>query len=174
MSDCCSPTPPDEIQVPDTLGLDFYSPNIEPMAVTSSGRRIKLTWQVSRYNYHATDGIRVRITASNALLMPTKIFAYLLLPLKPGENEQVGAFDHVCSPTDLEEYPEDDPIPNARPEWFRLSYVDVLLRSRAEVEAFIKDVAEDVQRLKATLDLADTLLPRGELWIGDAPSAPPP
>ena len=63
MSDCCSPTPPDEIQVPDAIGLDFYSPNIEPMAVTSSGRRVKLTWQVSRYNYHATDGIRVRVLA---------------------------------------------------------------------------------------------------------------
>ena len=169
MSDCCTPNPNDEIKVPDTLGMDFYSPQIEPMALTTSSRRIKLTWQVSRYNYHATDGIRVRITATNANLMPNKIFAYLLLPLKPGETGQLGAFDHVCSPTDLEEYPEDDPIPNDRPAWFRLSYVDVLLRSRAEVDAFIKDVAEDVQRLKATIDLADTLLPGGQLWVGNAP-----
>jgi hypothetical protein len=174
MSDCRAPNPDDEIKIPDTIGMDFYSPRIAPMAVTSSGRRVRLTWQVSRYNYHATDGIRVRIVASDALLMPIKIFAYLLLPLKPGESERVGAFDHVCSPTDLEEYPEDEPIPDTRPEWFRLDFVDVLLRSRAEVEAFIRDVAEDVQRLKATLDLTDTLLPGGQIWIGDAPSAPPP
>jgi len=169
MSDCRASNPDDEIKVPDAIGLDFYSPHIAPMAVTNSSRRVKLTWQVSRYNYHSTDGIRVRITASNAALMPTKIFAYLLLPLKPGEEERIGAFDHICSPTDLEEYPEDAPIPDARPEWFRLDFVDVLLRSRAEVEAFIRDVADDVQRLKATLDLTDTLLPGGQLWVGNPP-----
>lgn len=166
----CTPDPSDEIQVPDQLGLNFYSPQLEVQSLLNTERRIKLTWQVSRYNYHSTDGIRVRITASNAALMPEKIFAYLLMPLKPGEGERVGAFDHVCSPTDLEEYPEDDPIPNMRPEWFRLSYVDVLLRSRAEVEAFIKDVAEDVTRLKNTLDTADTLLPGGMVWIGTPPT----
>jgi hypothetical protein len=117
----------------------------------------------------------VRITASDAVDMPTKIFAYQMLPLKPGAEERVGAFDHVCSPTDLEEYPEDDPLPNYRPAWFRLNYVDVLLRSRAEVKAFIEDVAEDVQRLKTTLDIADTLLPGGQTWIGTPPvQAPPP
>jgi hypothetical protein len=57
-----------------------------------------------------------------------------------------------------------------RPEWFRLNYVDVLLRSRAEVNAFIRDVVEDVQRLKTTLDTADTLLPGGQLWIGTPPA----
>lgn len=170
MSNCCASDSNDDIQVPDTLGLDFYSPQLAIQSPPNNGRRIKLTWQVSRYNFHATDGIRVRITASNAALMPDKIFAYLLLPLKPGESERVGAFDHVCSPTDLEEYPEDDPLPNMRPEWFRLSYVDVLLRSRAEVKDFIKEVAEDVQRLKTTLDLADTLLPGGTVWIGTPPA----
>ncbi|NDE17361.1 hypothetical protein EBZ80_20765, partial [bacterium] len=112
------------------------------------------------------DGIRVRITASNAANMSDKIFAYQMLPLKPGASEKVGAFDHVCSPTDLEEYPEDDPIMNARPAWFRLNYVDVLLRSRAEVKSFIESVIDDVQRLKTTLDLTDTLLPGGETWVG--------
>jgi uncharacterized protein YbjT (DUF2867 family) len=44
------------------------------------------------------------------------------------------------------------------------------LRSRAEVNAFIRDVVEDVQRLKTTLDTADTLLPGGQLWIGTPPA----
>jgi hypothetical protein len=92
-----------------------------------------------------------------------------MLPLKPGAETKVASFDHVCSPVDLEEYPEDEPIPNSRPEWFRLDYVDVMLRSRAEVEAFIYDVVEDVQRLKITLDTADTLLPGGQIWIGNPP-----
>jgi hypothetical protein len=103
--------------------------------------------------------------------MPTKIFAYLMQPLIPSESERVGSFDHVCSPTDLEEYPEDFPIPTYRPEWFRLNYVDVVLRSRTEVHEFIRDVAEDVYRLKNTLDLMDHMLPGGEIWIGGDPNA---
>lgn len=173
MTDCCSQGPNEEIiTLPDTLGLNFYLPDLDPPPVTGSSRHVKLTWQVSRYNYETTDGIRVRITASNPTQMPDKIFAYQLLPLKPGAEERVGAFDHVCSPTDLEEYPEDEPIPNDRPAWFRLNYVDVLLRSRAEVKEFIEDVIEDVQRLKSTLDIADMLLPGGETWIGTPPTVP--
>ena len=171
MSNCVPDTNADEIKVPDQMGFDFYSPTIARIqSPPNNDRRVKLTWSVSRYNFHSTDGIRVRITASDAALMPDKIFAYLLLPLKPAAVERIGAFDHVCSPTDLEEYPEDEPILDARPEWFRLNYVDVLLRSRAEVNAFVRDVAEDVQRLKVTLDLADTLLPGGELWVGNIPA----
>jgi hypothetical protein len=164
--------PPEEtgiIEIPDSLNLDFYNPMITPGPVTGSERRIKLTWEVSRYFFHSTDGIRVRITATDQNLMPDKVFAYLMLPMRPGGDVPVGMFDHVCSPVDLEEYPEDEPLPNARPAWFRLEFVDVLLRSRAEVDAFIRDVVEDVQRLKNTLDTADNLLPGGNIWIGNPP-----
>lgn len=160
---------PGLVELDEKLGLNFYTPDITPDLPSTSDRRIHLTWSVSRYNYHTTDGIRVRITASDAYLMSDKVFAYMLLPMKPGSGEQVGEFDHVCSPVDLEEYPEDEPIPGHRPQWFRLNYVDVLLRSRTEVHDFIRDVCEDVQRLKTTLDLVDTLLPGGELWIGNQP-----
>jgi len=167
----CDPEPLDgTIVLPDAIGLDFYNPIITPPPPQpDNGRRIKLTWTVSRYNFSETDGIRVRITATDAAEMASKVFAYLMLPMKPGANTAVGAFDHVCSPVDLEEYPEDEPLPNVRPAWFRLDYVDVLLRSRAEVNAFIADVAEDVQRLKTALDTADTLLPGGQLWVGIPP-----
>lgn len=172
--------PPDNddeiIEIPDTLDLTFYTldTDIDPPPPGST-RRVKLTWTVSRYRFgDNVDGIRVRIEATNAVLMPDTVFAYLMLPLRPGQTTGTGAFDHVCSPTDLEEYPETEPLPNSRPAWFRLNYVDVLLRSRAEVKAFIRDVTEDVQNLKKTLDLMDTLLPGGFVWIGPAPSPSPP
>jgi hypothetical protein len=50
-----------------------------------------------------------------------------------------------------------------------LNYVDVHLRSRSEAKRFIQDVTDDVNSLKNTLDLMDTLLPGGEVWIGGAP-----
>lgn len=159
------------IPLPEYINFDFYDPQIAPPGPQpDNGRRLKLTWKVSHYNINAHDGIRVRIEATDAANMPSKIFAYLMLPLKAGATNPVGAFDHVCSPVDLEEYPEDDPTPDSRPAWFRLDYVDVLLRSRAEVEAFIRDVVDDVQRLKNTLDTSDMLLPGHSIWIGVPPT----
>jgi hypothetical protein len=169
----CDNLPPDTeiVELDEALGLNFYTPPVPPEATSAdTGRRVHLTWTVSRYNYNGVDGIRVRIDADAAEEMPSKIFAYLMLPMKPGENSRSGAFDHVCSPTDLEEYPEDEPIPDYRPEFFRLDYVDVVLRSRTEVHAFVRDVAEDVYKLKRTLDLMDRMLPGGEIWIGGEPT----
>lgn len=155
------------IELYDALTLNFSAPQIEaPPAEPPSSRSVHLTWSVSRYIDHATDGIRVRIEADQSVDMPTKIFAYMLAPMKPSVGEKVANFDHVCSPVDLEEYPEDEPLPGLRPEWFRLNYVDILVRSRAEAHDFIKDVIEDVQRLKTTLNLMDNLTPGGDMWIG--------
>jgi len=158
------------VNVENTATANFYSRDIEPAPqLQNTQRNIHLTWSVSRYQTNDIDGIRVRIEADDANLMPIKIFAYQMMPVKPGEFERVGAFDHVCSAVDLEEYPEDTPIPDARPEWFRIEYVDVLLRSREEVREFIKSVVEDVHILKNTLDITEELVPDGDMWIGTPP-----
>lgn len=152
----------------DTLTVNFYDREIDPkpaLAITSE-RNINIQWSTSRYFSNDIDGIRVRIEAPDANLMPTKIFAYQMLPVRPGTNEQVATFDHVCSSVDLEEYPEDEALPNSRPAWFRTNYVDVFVRSQEEMRAFINNVLEDIQILKNTLDLADELLPSGDIWIG--------
>jgi len=158
------------VTITNTATANFYDETLEPeVPPTASLRNVHLTWSVSRYLAYQTDGIRVRIEAEDSNLMPTKIFAYQMLPVRPGEEDRVGTFDHVCSPVDLEEYPEDQPLPNSRPAWFRLDYVDVLLRSRAEVKAFINSVVEDVRALKTTLDITEDLVPDGDLWIGTPP-----
>ena len=154
-----------------TVTAYFYAREIETKPqLQVSARNIHLTWSVSRYQTNAIDGVRVRIEADEANLMPTKIFAYQLLPIAPGATEPVGAFDHICSSVDLEEYPEDEPDINSRPQWFRLNYVDVLLRSREEVREFIKSVVEDVKILRDTLDITEDLEPAGDLWLGTPPT----
>ena len=159
---------PGAVWLTDTLTIHFYDRDIDPKPAlaSTSGRNIHIQWSTSRYYMNDIDGIRVRIEADDATLMPTKIFAYQMLPVKPGDTEQLAAFDHVCSVVDIEEYPEDAPDENSRPAWFRADYVDVFLRSREEVRAFINAVLEDVQILKNTLDIADDLQPAGEVWIG--------
>jgi hypothetical protein len=158
------------VWVDNTATAYFYDEDIDPSPpLQPSARNVHLTWSVSRYFMNSIDGIRVRIEADDSNLMPTKIFAYQLMPVRPGELEGVGAFDHVCSSVDLEEYPEDAPLVNSRPQWFRMDYVDVLLRSREEVREFIKSVVEDVQILKNTLDVTEDIVSAGDLWIGAAP-----
>lgn len=169
----CDNLPPDSnIEGLDwALGEQFYALQQPAPGESATPRKIKLTWEVTEYRYPSIDGIRVKITAAAAELMPRKVFAYMLMPLEPGATERIGAFDHVCSSADLEEFPEDEPAPGAKPAWFRLDYVDVVLRSRAEVHAFLRDTAADVYTLKKTLDLADRLNPIGELWIGGRPTS---
>lgn len=170
----CNNLPPDSdiVAIDTALGDNFAS---QPLPIMlgdqSTTRRIRFTWAVSRYYYNGTDGIRVRIETSDAVDMPNKVFAYLTAPLQPGETTATGAFNHVCSPADLEDYPEDAPLPGARPGWFRLDYVDVILRSRTEVHAFIRDTAADVHQLKRSLDITDRVYPAGELWIGPKPES---
>lgn len=153
------------------LTVTFFSRNIQPLwPVQETPRNVHLEWAVSRYDINDIDGIRVRITATAANNMPTKIFAYQMLPVKPGGTQQIATFDHVCSSVDIEEYPEDQAVPNSRPAWFRLDYVDVMIRSRDEAREFINSVLEDVHILKNTLDISDDLLPGGDVWIGTPPA----
>jgi hypothetical protein len=134
-------------------------------------RHIHLKWAVSHYVYNVIDGLRVRIWVEEAVGVTSKIFAYQQFPKNPSTGAKAGVFDHVCSPPDLEEFPEDEPEAASRPEWFRLDYVDVMLRSVTESDAFIEDVRADVASLVNTLNVMDTLVPTGEEWIGGEPDA---
>lgn len=154
----------------DGVTVFFYTPETGTVSTPpATERRIHLTWSVSRYLVNNMDGVRVRIEAGEANLMPTAVFAYQLQPMKPEQFEPVAAFDHVCSAVDLEEYPETTPLENVRPEWFRLDYVDVLLRTRDEAKDFIDSVVADVRMLKDALDITETLDLTGSLWIGEQP-----
>lgn len=130
-------------------------------------RRIRIHWATSRYKLGRDDAIRVRIEVACADGLPSdKIFAYRLLPKNPKTGSKRGFFSHICSPADLEDYPEDEPYPTHVPSWFRLNYVDVLLRSTTEAEALIEDVRSDIRRLLRSLKAVDTVFFTGEDAFG--------
>lgn len=136
-----------------------------------AARGITIRWFASHYrvaDVNVIDGVRVRIEAECAIGMDSKVFAYRMLPLSPKTGEAVGHFSHVCSPPDLAEFPEDEPLVGYAPEWFRLAYVDVLIRSMEEAEDFINIVRADLRSLKKTLDRMDTVVPGGAEVIGAA------
>lgn len=132
-------------------------------------RSVRLTWSTSRFLVNNADAIRVRIEAVDSISMPTAIFAYRLLPMTPTAVEQSGVFDHVCSAVDLEEYPETEPLAGSEPPWFRLSYVDLLLRTREEANDVINGIVADVDSLRNTLNNTETLENAGDIWLGPGP-----
>ena len=163
MSDCPSSSAGsdyaygDSVSLADSLVLEFFGEEAVESSSDASGRSITLVKAASRYIYNRVDGIRVRIQAVEATDMPTKVFAYLMAPTNPTTQARKGVFDHVCSPVDLEEYPEDAPVENSVPAWFRLNYVDILVRSQKEADDFIEAVFNDVAALKLTLNLQDSV-----------------
>lgn len=140
----------------------------------AANRSIKISWAASHYKIGVDDGIRVRFDVICADEMTTKVFAYRMLPLSPLTGEALGHFSHVCSPPDVAEYPEDEPAPASSPEWFRLAYVDILVRSVTEAEDFIAIVRADIRRLKDTYDKMDTIFPTGEELFGEECEEPLP
>ena len=139
-------------------------------------RGIRITWASSRYVLGRHDGIRIRIDVNEVCeVLDDRLFAYRMLPINPQTGSMAGHFSHVCSPTDLHEFPADAPIAGQEPAWFRLSYVDVLVRSQAEADNFLDAVKEDIQRLKTTLDTIDTLEATvDELYGTDCPTTATP
>lgn len=140
-------------------------------------RSIKLSWATSHYRLGTDDGVRLRVVASCAEGLSDSIFAYRLLPTGvSGEAE--ATFDHVCSPPDMADYPENQPRDGEEPPWFRLSFLDVMVRSVSQADNAIAIIQSDVNRLISTLNKMDTLFHTGAEVFGsgvdcDAPEPDP-
>lgn len=116
------------------------------------------TWTISRWLENVTDGVRVRIDVVT-VGVSAKLFAYRKQPFNVNTGERVGTFSHVCSPVDLEEFPEDAPNEGAVPPWYRLDFVDIFVRSEAEADDFVKSVNEDLESLVYTLKIMNETPP---------------
>lgn len=114
------------------------------------------------------DSIRVRIEVTNAVGLSPKVFLYLARPLQAGQTEADLEFQGVCSPVDLEEVPEDAPLPNADPAWARLNYVDLLFRARSDAFAFIETLQGELQQLISALNDSDKMSSLSSYWIGSS------
>ena len=126
-------------------------------------RRVKLTISTQTlYTKNVTQNYRVTVVASNANLMPNEIF---LFSRKPGG---VDIFKGVCTPSQLQFLPIDNPDTNVDPTFFRKSSIDWSLEDSAAAEAFSTSLLTAVGTLKASLDTADGLQST-TFWIGTAP-----
>lgn len=134
-----------------------------------SSRAIQLSPSSTRYVDGSVDGFRLTVVATAAVGMPTAVFAYLAGPPQPGQTEGLATFDHVCSPTDLAEYPEGTPADGAVPPWFRVASVDLVFRSRSLAEEALTALVEQVGALRDALDRVDDLGALTPVWLGTPP-----
>jgi len=103
-------------------------------------------------------GFRAQIQADQPVgLDDAAVFAYLACSTAPGSPQQVGVFDHICTPTDLAEFPIGAPREDTVPPWFRMDVVDLVFRSRIEVLEFWDDVQDRVKLLVDACESQDRL-----------------
>jgi len=129
-------------------------------------RSLTMQWAVSNYIVGTHDGIRVRITITCNEDMESEVFAYRQLPYDPSTGELAGYFSHICSPVDLAEYPRNRVAAESSMPWFRLPFIDVLLRSTDEAAEFVSLVQSDLIRLKRSLDNLATLTSTTTVTVG--------
>lgn len=137
-----------------------------------SHRCVKLTGYFTRdYVANVHDCFRVRVVASDAHLMPDAVFAYMMLPLQPGQASPRALFDHVCSPVDLADFPAGAPDAGAIPAWFRLPWVEFDDYTREQALENYHKILKDVAALAASLDNAEVMVAMPPVWIGYRPGS---
>lgn len=132
---------------------------------------LRVTRMLSEFTGNRQQGIRIRIEITDVAAFPTKkLFRYKMADKNPQTGARVGIFDGVASPSDIVEFPEDEPQPDADPQWFLLDYVDVLLPSRTTALEFWDDVVEDLNGLVLTYETMERFTEVEEFVIGLSPA----
>lgn len=126
------------------------------------------------YKSNTIHGFRFKVEAYGGNLMPNTIFRYAREALNAREGTYRLAFDGVCSPSDIEEFPEEAPLANVYPEFCRLDYVDLVFRSQSLAEEAWVLLLEEVGALINTLNIMDNLTAELEKKLGDPPPATAP
>lgn len=116
---------------------------------------IELTRQVSTYDVAGrTQSFRMYIRVSNVREVSPNIFRYYRTLPADETGEHVDEFDGVCSPADLEDYPEGEPNADATSatRYFRLGDVDLVARSTAALDELWELILADRDELVRSLD----------------------
>lgn len=107
----------------------------------------------------------------HALNMDPAIFLYLALPLKPEATEAEGQCQGVCSPSDLVDWPLNEPNEDDSPPWFRADTVTYLFSSEAQMEVAWVTLLDEVAVLVDTLNALDTFTGTTTFFVGTPPSS---
>jgi hypothetical protein len=76
-------------------------------------------------------------------------------------------FMTVCSFPDMSEYPISEPSDATTFPYFRLDYVELDFRGQTNYDTAWQSIRDEIARLVAALDLAESLVVTEEIWLGD-------
>ena len=130
------------------------------------GVRVKRFTQ-QRFEINNTDGYRMKIVAYDGNKMSNAVFRYIRGPFSQTAGAYFEEFDGVCSPADLEEFPEDTPTANSNPAWFRKDYIDLVFRSQTTADEAWNMIVKDINVLVSSLDLMENIVVEKIVDIGD-------
>lgn len=126
-------------------------------SVVSGARRLTVTVSTqASFRTGRDTGIRTVIAVATADNMPSDVFRYMAQPVTDS-NPAAVAYDGVCSPADLEEFPVGDPDPAQFPPFCRRNVVDLVFRSSTQADEMRSAILYELQALVDTLNRMDTL-----------------
>lgn len=149
-----------------SLSLNLSSTSSSQGQPDGHGIRLKKYVQ-TKYVVNNVDGFRMKIDAYDANNMSAAIFRYLRAPFSAATGTYSDEFDGVCSPSDMEEFPENSPTANSNPAWFRKDSVDLVFRSQTTANETWDKIVSDVNVLVNTLDIMDIIQPEITVSIGN-------
>lgn len=133
-------------------------------------RRVKLTRSVQlQFVEGSTLGYKFTIVTSDANLMPNEIFKLRRHPVDPQdpESDPINDFQGICSPTELNDLPVDNPDPPD--DLYRSATVELTYYTQQLGDDAWEGIKSDVDLLKSSLDISDTLDVEEEYWVGEPP-----
>ena len=104
------------------------------------------------------DVFRLRITATDNVLMPKHIFAHEKNLVDPYDGTYGDMFCFIASPFDVTIYPAGEPDPNQFPPFFRKDQIDILVPSTEDADTVWKLIHEQVCNLVAAYNRLDALV----------------
>ena len=112
---------------------------------------------LEKYVAGSDQGYRLRVRCTEASCCDTNIFIYHSVCVNPFTGQYQDEFDHVASPSDLEEFPIGSPSEDTdAPQYYRHDELDVVLRSELLAgeawETLTQEIKALVQSLKKVQD----------------------
>jgi len=136
-------------------------PSSSPSVSSSSspgctGRWITLSkYGQEQYTAGRTQGYRMVIEVDEVCNVSANIFLYQVSFPDPETGETTSRFKAVCSPSDIEQYPIDEPESGGT--YYRLSSADLLFRAVSLADETWDAIRGDVEELVETLGLMDEM-----------------
>lgn len=134
---------------PQSLASCLAKVHTDPAPFTSSYTLYR--YPVERVLVDGATCFRMKIELQSPVGFPAKPFMHKAVKMDPYTAEIAYEFVSVASPSDIEEFPADEPIPGWEPPFFRLAIVDIIEDELSKIDYDWNSIKSDVENLRKAL-----------------------